>query len=73
MDGYYAAGGEYFFNKGAMKGDVSTWAKSRWEPWNPTIEVVLKKKGQPIAMYAKWIEIEPPEKGKTRCRGECPQ
>jgi hypothetical protein len=24
-----------------------------WNPWNPTIEIILKKKRNPIAMYAK--------------------
>jgi hypothetical protein len=32
----------------------------RWEPWNPIVEVVLKKKRNPIPMYAKrtdWIKV----------------
>jgi hypothetical protein len=38
----------------------SKWAKftsktllNRWEPWNPTVEVVLKKKRNPVTMYIK--------------------
>ncbi len=42
----------------------SKWAKftsrskllNRWEPWNPTVEVVLKKKRNPAAMYRKYLE-----------------
>ncbi|MBI5141186.1 MAG: hypothetical protein HZA20_03195 [Nitrospirae bacterium] len=33
---------------------------NRWEPWNPTVEVVLKKKRNPVAMYAyytDWMKI----------------
>ncbi|MEN8136764.1 MAG: hypothetical protein ABFS18_14715 [Thermodesulfobacteriota bacterium] len=32
----------------------------RWEPWNPTVEVVLKKKRNPVPMYMKgtgWIQV----------------
>lgn len=39
----------------------SNWAKftsksllNRWEPWNPTVEVVLKKKRKPVGMYARY-------------------
>lgn len=30
----------------------------RWEPWNPTIAVVLRKVGNPVPMYAKRVPIE---------------
>ena len=30
------------------------------EKWNPSLTVVLKKIGKPIAMYAKWINQNPP-------------
>lgn len=56
-EGYYSSWGEYRFGKGAAKGDISEWAKSRWEPWNPTVEVVLKRKGTPIPMHAKRMSI----------------
>ena len=32
----------------------------RWQPWNPTVEVVLKKIVNPVSMYAKsteWIDV----------------
>jgi hypothetical protein len=32
---------------------------NRWEPWNPTIEVVLKKKSNPVPMYQKYLEWVP--------------
>lgn len=38
---------------------------NRWEPWNPTVEVVLKKKRNPVGMYVKgtdWIEVPTLEK-----------
>lgn len=38
-------------------------ASGRWQPWNPTIEVVLKKKRNPVAMYAKRQEAEIPVSG----------
>jgi hypothetical protein len=32
--------------------------------WNPTITLVLKRVGKPIAMYAKWIRKNPPVKNQ---------
>ena len=32
----------------------------RWQPWNPTLEVVLKEKRKPIPMYTKHIESKMP-------------
>lgn len=32
--------------------------------WNPTIALVLKKAGKPIAMYAKWVNSNPPILGQ---------
>lgn len=51
--GYYDSGSGYEF---------STESKllNRWEPWNPTVEVILKKKRNPIPMLAKntdWMEV----------------
>ncbi len=40
--------------------DIGASAKTRYEPWNPTITLVLKKIGEPISMYAKHIEGGPP-------------
>ncbi len=60
MDGYYAAGGEYQFDLGAMGKDTSQWGTSKWSPHNPTVRIVLTKKGDTIPMYAKRIIIAPP-------------
>ena len=32
----------------------------RWQPWNPTLEVVLKEKRKPIPMYTKRVESKIP-------------
>jgi len=56
-EGYYSCIGEFYFNQGAMKGDPSLWPTRRWEPWNPTVEVVLKSKGKVVPMYAKEISL----------------
>jgi len=52
-EGYYQSGGGYEFTSHSK-------LLNRWEPWNPTIEVVLKKKRNPVPMYVKgtdWIEV----------------
>lgn len=46
-DGYYGTGGEI-----RMKGVTGLLGAKRWEPWNPTVEIVLKKKENPIPLYA---------------------
>lgn len=30
-------------------------AVKKWQPWNPIVDVVLKKIGNPIPMYARWV------------------
>ena len=63
--GHYSASGQYQFNLNAVKGPPETWVTKRWEPWNPTVEVVLKEKGPQLPMYAKRIQtIELPDTGK---------
>jgi hypothetical protein len=42
-DGYYFSRQLYEFTSRSLL--------NRWEPWNPTIEVVLKKKRNPVGMY----------------------
>lgn len=42
--GYYSAGGVYSFQ-------IAT--NGQWQPWNPTVEMVLKPKLNPVPMYAK--------------------
>lgn len=42
--GYYQSGDGYEFKS-------SSFLLNRWEPWNPTVEVMLKKMRNPVAMY----------------------
>ncbi|MEI8340805.1 MAG: hypothetical protein WCH43_04605 [Verrucomicrobiota bacterium] len=56
-DNFYSAWGEYQFERGGMSGDPVKWGDGRWSPWNPTVRVVLKRKGEPIPMNAKRISI----------------
>lgn len=59
-DGYYSAWGKYQFDSGAMTGESATWGKKKWLPWNPVVRVALKKKGQPVAMFANGVYLAPP-------------
>jgi len=43
-EGYYKSYGKYSF-KEIIYG--------RWEPWNPVVTVVMRKKGNPVPMYAR--------------------
>jgi hypothetical protein len=62
MNGFYSARGEYIFTPGAMKGAPAEWKARRWEPWNPIVEIALKRKGPLLPMYAKRIStIELPK------------
>lgn len=38
--------------------------QGKWQPWNPTIEVLLKRIKNPVPMYAKRVEIKIPELNK---------
>lgn len=52
-EGYYAAWGlRYHFKDTRFL---------RWQPWNPTIEVVLKRKKNPVPMYAKRLALALPK------------
>jgi hypothetical protein len=57
-DGYYRSIQKYEFKSSSM-------LLNRWEPWNPTIEVVLKKKRNPVAMYQKYLDALPVPKLNT--------
>ncbi len=54
-EGYYYSVNTYWFTGGDLL---------HWTPWNPTFELVLKKKGQPIPMYARDVKTDIPELGK---------
>lgn len=50
----------YYFSRQIYEFISRSKTLNRWEPWNPTIEVVLKKKRNPVPMYVKgtnWIEV----------------
>jgi len=67
--GVYGAGAAGFYDTSfkytGLKSVTGILGFRRWQPWNPTLEVVLKKIKNPIAMYAydtDWIEL--PKKGE---------
>jgi hypothetical protein len=59
-EGHYGTSQEYWFNRNGW----NHVKKGRWIPWNPTVEVTLKEKRNPIPMYAKRLELDLP-KGET--------
>ena len=38
--------------------------QGKWQPWNPTIQVLLKRIKNPVPMYAKRVEVKIPEFNK---------
>ena len=36
----------------------------KWQPWNPTIEITLKEKRNPVSMIAKQVEMKLPNKNE---------
>ena len=50
---YWMQGADYFFDKRTL---------FRWQPWNPTIPVVLKRIRNPVPMYAKRSYVSLPER-----------
>lgn len=54
-EGCYYSTGEYWFRDADFL---------RWTPWNPTFELILKRIGQPVPMYARDMRIDIPELGK---------
>jgi len=53
MKGYYAAGIKYQFTNSAG---------NKWQPWNPTLELVVKPIINPIPMFAKAVRLSLPAK-----------
>ena len=52
-EGHYAAWGlRYYFKETRLL---------RWQPWNPTVEVVLKRQKNPVPMYAKRLALALPK------------
>lgn len=53
-DGYYSTVGRYSFIPHLTNDSIKN---GRWQPWNPTIVVVLKEKQNPIQLVQKNIKI----------------
>jgi len=55
--GYYFGAGEYNFKESSIAG--------QWQPWNPTVELVLKAVGVQVPMYARQVWNQKiPDQGK---------
>ena len=75
-DGEFSASGHSFDTLGGsvqMEGYYTTWPEAakfndavegKWQPWNPTVEAVLKKIANPIPMYARKLSIQIPVVGQ---------
>ena len=57
---YYGARKEGYYNTESLHYDFIREKLGRWEPWNPVLQVVLKRIGHPIAMYAKKVQATIP-------------
>ncbi len=55
-EGHYGTTGRYWFYRQGEECVVS----GRWQPWNPTVTVVLKECRKPAPMYAKQVYIAIP-------------
>jgi hypothetical protein len=49
--GYYPTTGTYSFKEAVA---------NKWQPWNPTLDVVLRRIGTPVPMYARRTRLEIP-------------
>lgn len=50
----------YYRSTGGILGNTVNRELNRWEPWNPTVTITLKKKRSPVPMYYKqtdWIKV----------------
>jgi hypothetical protein len=57
LPGFYFGGGTYTFKESSIIG--------RWQPWNPTVELVLKAVGVQVPMYARQVwDQKIPDQGK---------
>lgn len=70
-EGYYNTAGMHSFVANLTNDSVKD---GRWQPWNPTLEVILKEKRKPIQMVVRDISINLPQKEKVGfdcMKGEC--
>ncbi len=61
-EGYYRTHDVKWLSNSAGKREQNY---GKWQPWNPTYEVVLKKIKKPIPMYAKRIEMKVPKQNES--------
>ena len=61
-EGYYETTGKRYL---AARSSNASVQDGRWQPWNPTIEVVLKEKRNPIPMYVKKVQAKMPDTEET--------
>ncbi len=59
----YGVNKENYYTAWGLRYHFSDTRLLRWQPWNPTIEVVLKRKKNPVPMYAKRVLAEIPVSG----------
>jgi len=66
-DGYvfYGARKEGYYRTANLRYLFKERKENRWQPWNPKVEVVLKRIVKPIPMYAKHVDQNP-----GRCDGD---
>lgn len=57
-NGYYSTGTTYWF----FKNYFDCVKDRRWIPWNPTVEIVLKERRNPIRMVVKSVDLNLPLK-----------
>ena len=60
-EGYY----ETKFKHEFTSYDPNVLKDGKWQPWNPTVEITLKEKRNPIPMYAKRVELVLPKTNET--------
>ena len=59
---HYGAAKAGYYRTIGLKFRFDQASGSRWEPWNPTIEVVLKRIKNPVPMYARTVTVGIPAK-----------
>ena len=62
-DGYYPTSYRHWFS--IIDGKPAEVKDGQWQPWNPTVEITLKEKRNPIPMYVKRGEIILPKTNET--------
>ena len=63
-DGYYDSNGGYKKWMKIWRPPSSNIENGRWQPWNPTLDVVLKKISDPVPMYVKSVRTDIPAENK---------